>query len=141
MGAQPVYNHVQWEDAYRRSATYLKNTSKSEKLDQSASGVHNPAEDGEDELRYVLKEGKKIGQTYFLVEMATDGRTLAISAYDGDSRRTLELLVNEKNHRRLYRDANGDYNLIADKLRVDGEQLIIDAGVPSGGTADAPSPF
>merc|ERR1719456_83034 len=23
--AQPIYNHVEWEDSYRRSATYLKN--------------------------------------------------------------------------------------------------------------------
>jgi E3 ubiquitin-protein ligase TRIP12 len=146
--AQPVYNHVAWEDSYRRSGSYLRNSAEYpivlqkrlsssrisltplgkdsngfDKLDQQ-SGVHKPEEDA-DELRYVLKEGKKIGQTYYLVEMATDGRTLAISAYDGDSRRTLELLVNEKNHRRLYRDANGDYNLIAEKLRVEGEQLVL----------------
>jgi E3 ubiquitin-protein ligase TRIP12 len=24
--AQPIYNHVEWEDSYRRSATYLKNS-------------------------------------------------------------------------------------------------------------------
>merc|ERR1719456_1853170 len=23
--AQPIYNHVEWEDSYRRSATYLRN--------------------------------------------------------------------------------------------------------------------
>lgn len=37
--------------------------------------------------------GKKIGEAYYLVEMATDGRTLTISAYDGDTQKTLELLV------------------------------------------------
>eukprot|EP00929_Paragymnodinium_shiwhaense_P113284 TRINITY_DN81550_c0_g1_i1.p1 TRINITY_DN81550_c0_g1~~TRINITY_DN81550_c0_g1_i1.p1 ORF type:complete len:288 (-),score=57.49 TRINITY_DN81550_c0_g1_i1:98-961(-) len=159
--AQPVYNHVQWEDSFKKTATYLKNSTeypvclpsrrtpsrssltpigkeapRSAQM-QETGNVHQPIEDEGDELRYVLKEGKRIGQTYFLVEMATDGRSLAISAYDGDSRRTLELLVNEKNHRRLYRDANGDYNLIADKLRVDGDQLVLDAGAVLG--PDSPS--
>jgi hypothetical protein len=73
-----------------------------------------------------LKEGKKIGTTYYLVEMVTDGRTLAISAYDGDAQRTLELLVSEKNHRRLFREAGGDYNLVAERLRVEGNQLVLD---------------
>merc|ERR1719261_820692 len=80
----------------------------------------------EEDLRYVLKEGKKIGSTYYLVEMVTDGRTLAISAYDGDAQRTLELLVSEKNHRRLFREAGGDYNLIAERLRVQNDQLVLD---------------
>jgi hypothetical protein len=83
------------------------------------------------ELRYVLKEGRTLGKQYYLLEMATDGRMLAISAYDGDQQRTLELLVNERNHRRLYRDANGDYNIIASKLRVEGDQLVLD--IPEGG--------
>merc|ERR1719191_2113132 len=114
-----------------------------DKFEQPGSaGVHHLGQEGPaDELRYVLKEGKKIGQTYYLVEMATDGRTLAISAYDGDSRKTLELLVNDKNHRRLYRDANGDYNLIAEKLRIDGDQLILDiAGSLDPGTPSPDSP-
>jgi hypothetical protein len=57
-----------------------------------------------DPIRYVLKEGKKIGIGYYLVEMSTDGRTLTISAYDGESQQTLELMINEKNHRKLYRE-------------------------------------
>merc|ERR1719498_2229041 len=86
----------------------------------------------DEELRYVLKEGKKIGEGYYLVEMATDGRTMTISAYDGDTQKTLELLVNEKNHRKLYRETNGDYSAIASRLRVDGDRLILD---PAGGSA------
>lgn len=84
-----------------------------------------------DEMRYVLKEGKKIGEGYYLVEMATDGRTLTISAYDGDSQKTLELLVNEKNHRKLYRETNGDYSAIATRLRVQGDRLVLEAGSSS----------
>lgn len=158
--AQPVYNHVLWEDSYRRSAAYLRNASEYplvlkrrsgsrsgslvplakdglgasfDRTDSSSRGratseLGGGTELGGNDLRYVLKEGKQLGQRYYLVEIATDGRTLAISAYDGDNQRTLELLVNEKNHRRLYRDSNGDYNAIAEKLRVDGDQLTIDLG-------------
>jgi len=159
--AQPVYNHVAWEDSHRKNFAYLKNTSEYPlvlmkrknssrassltPLGQTASGdfagsgtrggevdgVARPAtSDTGGQLaageRFVLKEGKRIGEHYYLIEMSTDGRTLAISAYDGDNSRTLELLVNEKNHRRLYRDSNGDYNAIMQHLRVDGDQLLLD---------------
>jgi hypothetical protein len=141
--AQPVYNHVLWEDSYRRSGRYLKNSAEYpvvlsargtsrgrmnlarkdlKSAEPSPRGGSRP-DGSSEELRYVLKEGKKIGNAYYLVEMATDGRTLVISAYDGDSRKTKDLVVSEKNHRRLHRDANGDYNLIADQLYVEGDQL------------------
>jgi len=86
------------------------------------------------DLKYLLKEGKKIGEAYYLVEMATDGRTLTISAYDGDTQKTLELLVSEKNHRKLYREANGDYGVLASRLRVLGERLQL--ADPSGSVFD-----
>lgn len=174
--AQPVYNHVQWEDSYRRNGQYLKNSSEYplvlkrktsssrgssltplgakegmsmsgtlERANSSAGGLGAASLDtaggtselGPEDLRYVLKEGKRIGGRYYLVEMATDGRTLAVSAYDGDNQKTLELLVNERNHRKLYREANGDYNAIVEKLRVDGEQLTLDMGAE--GRMDSPS--
>jgi len=166
--AQPIYNHVEWEDSYRRSGVYLRNkcefppipstrnSSRGRSSQPMAGGKPGSAGDAmratassgfgsarsegdvgkprsapqahpEDEARrYVLKEGKKIGSVNYLVEMCTDGRVLAISAYDGDSQRTLELLVNEANHRRLYRDCGGDYNLIAERLHVQGNELILD---------------
>lgn len=169
--AQPIYNHVEWEDSYRKNEAYLKNVceypptpstrgsmrstgglatrpmSKPGAMEgedfrtssaRSSSGRGGPgatsgtpqnSRAGEDP-RYVLKEGKKIGATYYLIEMVTDGRDLAISAYDGDKQRTLELVVNEKNHRRLFREAEGDYNLIAERLRVEGDQLILNLDRP-----------
>merc|ERR1712008_251289 len=42
------------------------------------------------DARYVLKEGRRIGQQFYLVEMATDGRTLTISAYDGDNQQAMQ---------------------------------------------------
>ncbi|CAE7682881.1 rluC [Symbiodinium necroappetens] len=101
-------------------------------------GALAPGEVGQesagDDLRYVLKEGKDINGVFYLCEMATDGRSLAITAYDAEQKTTLELLVNEKNHRRLYRDHNGDYRAIAAKLCLDGEQLYInhDGMLPDG---------
>jgi len=163
--AQPIYNHVEWEDSYKRSEAYLANKceyplstrgrtssrggslaplvgtkpSTAEEFRPSGGGRSPLAGGGMDvvrsrtapsgtdeDLRYVLKEGKKIGATYYLIEMVTDGRTLAVSAYDGDAQRTLELLVSEKNHRRLFRECGGDYNLVAERLRVEGDQLLLD---------------
>jgi len=83
--------------------------------------------DGKDEedLSSVLKEGRKIGDSYYLVEMSTDGRTLTISAYDGDTQQTLELLINEKNHRKLHRECDGDYSQLATRLAVEGDRLLL----------------
>jgi hypothetical protein len=172
--AQPIYNHISWEEAHRKNAGYLRNCceypvtlhggmrsagagglvpldgSGHEAFAESQANLEQYMEEdrqraaessavkegstAEEELRYVLKEGKKIGEGYYLVEMATDGRTMTISAYDGDTQKTLELLVNEKNHRKLYRETNGDYSAIASRLRVDGDRLILD---PAGGSAYA----
>jgi E3 ubiquitin-protein ligase TRIP12 len=172
--AQPIYNHVAWEESHRKNASYLRNCCEyplalgasrmrsdgrgglvplggsgegMEAFQESQANLEQYMEEdrqraaessaqkdtaAEEELRYVLKEGKKIGEGYYLVEMATDGRTMTISAYDGDTQKTLELLVNEKNHRKLYRETNGDYSAIASRLRVDGDRLILD---PAGGSA------
>mmetsp|Transcript_41763 Transcript_41763/g.75823 ORF Transcript_41763/g.75823 Transcript_41763/m.75823 type:complete len:286 (+) Transcript_41763:119-976(+) len=143
--AQPMYNHVEWEDSYRASTGYMKNLCEYPpaltKGRTSRAGSLKPIQDrprGEEygkvanyqaensdagEMRYVLKEGKTIGREHYLVEMATDGRTLAVSAFHGDSKRTMELLVNERNHRRLYRECNGDYNAMANLLVLDGDEL------------------
>lgn len=150
--AQPVYNHVAWEDSHRRNTQYLKNSSEyplvlkrkastskglfplSGASGELGQGGSSPAhgrggqEPGSGDARYVLKEGRRIGQQYYLVEMATDGRTLTISAYDGDNQQTLELMVNEKNHRRFYRDTNGDYNALAQQLFIDNGQLQLAMG-------------
>lgn len=151
--AQPVYNHIAWEDAYRKNFGYLKNAAEfpvvlNRKTSAgNVSGTTTPTHSGNvvldaprpetgkfgelavgDELRYVLKQGKSMGDQYYLVEMATDGVTLAISAYDGEQQQNLELVVNERNHRKLYRECKGDYSLIADRLVVDNGALFIDTG-------------
>jgi hypothetical protein len=151
---QPVYRHLQWEEAYRRNELYLRNAceypvvirknpsapvispskmkQETDLLDKfleeekSKSSPQKSAREGEeDEGSMVFKAGQKVGDNYYLVEMSTDGRTLTISAYDGDIQQTLELMVNEKNHRRLHKECDGDYSLIAERLAVDDGRLLI----------------
>ncbi len=148
--ARPMYNHIQWEESHKRNQSYLRNCCEYPLVlrkglagqggmvnfggDSPTGGAGGDGSgdklagytsgDGSN-LKYLLKEGKKIGESYYLVEMATEGRTLTISAYDGDSQRTLELLINEKNHRRLYRESNGDYAVLANRLRVEGDRLTL----------------
>eukprot|EP00439_Symbiodinium_sp_Y106_P072334 s1091_g13.t1 len=124
--------------ALRHSAKIWAQANKGMATTTGSLGALAPGEVGQesagDDLRYVLKEGKDINGVFYLCEMATDGRSLAITAYDAEQKTTLELLVNEKNHRRLYRDHNGDYRAIAAKLCLDGEQLYIhhDGMMPDG---------
>jgi len=153
---QPVYNHKQWEEHYNKSATHLKNCcaypviTRMSRADSAPSVLMQMAPDqtqsdymstggfspsrgmadstggGEDDRKFVLKEGLRIGETYYLLEMATDGRTLNVSAYDGETKTSLELIIKEKVHRQMYRECNGDYAQIASKLRVDGDRLVLD---------------
>lgn len=170
--AQPIYNHIEWDEAHKRNKAYVKNSSeyppclgtsgrrapsrgglaplmpKDANRDKflgmedatGGGGGAGGAEGGapNDQLRYLYKQGQHIGTNYFLVEMATDGHTLAISAYDGNSQKTLELLVNEKNHRRLFRE-HGDYNRIASLLRVEGDSLLLDAPPAAYDTGSGPA--
>lgn len=76
-------------------------------------------------LRYVLKEHMLIGGTAYFVEMATDGQTLAVSAYNPEVQDTLELLVNEENHRKLLFESDSDYSQIAGRVRIRDDQLVI----------------
>merc|ERR1740123_1132736 len=113
---KPVYNVKAWDDGYRKSEVLLKNCctypvitrlpreksapsilmSLSPEMDRPGSrdSFSSPAhgEGGEGE-KNVLKEGMRIGDKYWLLEMSTDGITLNISAFDGESQTSLELIV------------------------------------------------
>mmetsp|Transcript_94980 Transcript_94980/g.245346 ORF Transcript_94980/g.245346 Transcript_94980/m.245346 type:complete len:271 (+) Transcript_94980:98-910(+) len=139
---QPVYSTKKWEENFKKSEYLLKNCSDYPiitRMTRSSSspsvmmslGPDEGAMSGSGSMaqakdNVVLKEGKQIGDTYYLLEFSTDGRALSITAYDGESGTSMELLVKEKNHRQMYRDANGDYSLIAEKLRVQGNRLLLD---------------
>lgn len=153
---QPVYNHRRWEENFRKSEAHLRNCCafpvitrlprgrSSSMLVQMGSGhdelggrspgavsgsgaEYGTEATGEEDRKFVFKEGKRIGQTYYLLEMSTDGRALTVSAYNGETQTSMELIVKEKVHRQLYRECSGDYALIADRLRVDGDRLVLEA--------------
>lgn len=154
--AQPVYNHVEWEDEHRKNASYLKNRCEfplmlrtprqgrfvsSELVEmaeddgamttrsaQSSRAAQPDLADGTNQ-KYVLKEGMKLSDTYYLVDMSTDGRNLYVSAFDSNSSVTLEVVVKEKAHRKLYREANGDYRKIAQGLKISPQGRLLLDGV------------
>eukprot|EP00913_Durusdinium_trenchii_P021812 g20494.t1 len=134
--AQPVYNHEEGAMTSRSAPS----TSRAPPKDL-AEGANQ---------KYVLKEGMKLSDTYYLVDMSTDGRNLFVSAYDNSSSTTLELVIKdpgspEKLHRQLYRETNGDYRRIADRLKVTEEgKLLLDGEEANGrrfsfGTLSEPS--
>jgi E3 ubiquitin-protein ligase TRIP12 len=149
---QPVYSAKRWEDNYRKSEVHLRNCSAYPVVTRmtrnasapsvlvqlapeggvaatspmaSSSMEHGEGEMQEEDRRFVLKEGKRIGETYYLLEMSTDGRTLSVSAYDGETQTSLELIVKEKMHRQMYRECSGDYAQIASRLKVENNRLVI----------------
>jgi E3 ubiquitin-protein ligase TRIP12 len=142
---QPVYSAKKWEKHFQESEVLLRNKctypvitrlprARSEpsilmpmdpERTQGSSGSGAPGAGTEEGV--VLKEGKLIGSVYYLLEMSTDGRALTISAYDGQTQTSLELIVKESKHRQLYRECSGDYSQIAARLRVDGNRLVLDS--------------
>uniref|UniRef100_A0A7S2Q6Q9 Uncharacterized protein n=1 Tax=Zooxanthella nutricula TaxID=1333877 RepID=A0A7S2Q6Q9_9DINO len=88
--------------------------------------AQDPEECGE--LRYVMTEPRLVDGVPYFVEMATDGRVLAISIYNADADRGFELLVGEDNVQRLLEEVAGDFGAVADRLFVDGDRLLIAAG-------------
>jgi len=147
--AQPVYNHVEMQGERRKQQTYLRNCTDFPLVLRSARGppselvpLHatSPEDQAarpqsarssqEGETMQVFQEGRKIDETYYIVEMVTDGRCLYIEAmmpeaHDGgqEQQETLQLTLKEKTHRRLHRELNGDYSLIADRLAVQNGEL------------------
>jgi len=78
-----------------------------------------------EELKFAFRDEIMLGDACYLVDMATDGQVLCISACETQSGQTLEMIVNEENHLRLLEEAEGDYSLIAQQLRLEGGQLVL----------------
>jgi len=150
--AQPVYNHVEMQGECRKQQTYLRNCTEFPLVLRSARGRPSElvplhaATSPEDqaarpqsarssqagETMQVFQEGRRINEIYYIVEMVTDGRCLHIQAtmpeaHDGEQEQqeTLQLTLKEKTHRRLHRELNGDYSLIANCLALQNGELHI----------------
>jgi len=77
-------------------------------------------------LHYIFSEEMKLGDLTVQVEMVSDGRVLAISAFDLDSEKSYELLLSEANHVAMHEEASGSYGKIAQRLRIQDGQLVLD---------------
>merc|ERR1719362_2194676 len=146
--AQPVYNHVEMQGEHRKQQTYLRNCTEfplvlrtargrpSELVPLSPTtppenqGASSGAQEQEGEIMQVFQEGRKINETFYIIEMATDGRCLYIDATGPEARNgeqeTLQLTLKEKTHRQIHRELNGDYSLIANHLVVHKGELQIE---------------
>jgi len=156
---KPVYSVKRWDDSFQKSEVLLRNCSSHPiltrqprargpqavllRLDEPgavagsstiAAGTSG-ADPVDDQQNYLLKEGRRIDGAYYLIEMSTDGRVLNISAFEGESQTTLELVVKEKVHRQLYRDFNGDYTEIANRLSINNGSLTLDVAGETGPTS------
>jgi E3 ubiquitin-protein ligase TRIP12 len=142
-GVEPVYDRTKWEKSYAHSDYLLRNCCHYPVVTRMSRNQSAPSRlvplHPEDRLQQgvvpaemdpggpvVFKDGKRMGDAYYLIEMSTDGKTLTVSAYDGDSQKSLELVIKEKRHRQIHRECNGDYSQLAPRLRVDGDRLILD---------------
>jgi hypothetical protein len=147
--AQPMYDHVKWEQHHRSHLSRLRNCAEypivldvrpaaplppasAPTLVPSPIGNNATVAGGSEQPTVAMtaaavhKEGRKFGEQYFLLEMATDGRALTVSAYDGESQQTLELVVNEKNHRKLFRECHGDYGLLAKRVHIHNNRISLE---------------
>lgn len=175
--AQPVYNHVEMQGERRKQQTYLRNCTEFPLVLRSARGRPSelvplsggalpgdqsarpqsarsrssqasggpPDQDGE--IMQVFQEGRRMNENYYIVEMATDGRSLFIEAMlpeaqDGEMQQqeVLQLTLKEKSHRRLHRELNGDYSLLADRLAVQDGELLLELPEATGRTSRSGTP-
>jgi len=79
----------------------------------------------------VFKGGLVLLDQPWLVEMRKEGLQLLIAAYrsadDEHEEVTLELVVDEKEHRRVFRECGGDYEQIAARLDIRNNELVLRA--------------
>lgn len=153
---QPAYDHVGLEQNYRKSREYLKNTCElpfvlgplprppstvlalpaisngdSLRSDVVASLIDETcaveAIPTQSHFRYVAKDGKRFGETFYLIEISTDGETLLISAFSGQHLNgDLELRFDCSAHQELLQSVNGDYNKLIDRIRIrDGRICLL----------------
>ena len=145
-GVQPMYDHVRWEQEFRKTRSYLKNKCEfpvvlgSNSAENKPAGSSSPAiqDEGMDlmtymnnpgskikevakqiPITYLVKEGKRIGDTFYLIEISTDGEGLIINAYSGyEANGGIELRLGKQEHDKLAREVDGNYVAIVDRIRI-----------------------
>mmetsp|Transcript_9676 Transcript_9676/g.25854 ORF Transcript_9676/g.25854 Transcript_9676/m.25854 type:complete len:317 (-) Transcript_9676:55-1005(-) len=151
MNMRPMYKRKEWEADYARSTEVLKRVCEyppplvalssrrrpgepRSSLDRLPGDAQDPdavasrsnmGQLEEEEFECVLHENVPLHGVPCEVYMATDGKALAISAYDQVHQRTFEMLVPEVDHGRLYDEIRGDYGYLALRLYIDGDRLLV----------------
>ena len=131
-----TYDHVRWEQDFRRTRVYLKNNcehplvlesskpSVEPSIEQS-EGEHDEgvlAMPAESKLKSLAKEGKRIGEIFYLVEVSTDGESLWISAFSGQEPEGSLVLRLDKC---VADDFGGDYSRLVERVTVKRGRLLI----------------
>jgi hypothetical protein len=149
---QPAYDHLQWEQDYRRTRQYLRNTCElpfvlggeepvceipsledgspvSGRQDQSNQPIISEPHglSPQKGFRYLAKEGRRMGDTFYLIEaVTTDGENLCVSAFSGhEAEGELELHFDAHRHRELLKEVQGDYSKLIDRVRIRGGRICL----------------
>jgi E3 ubiquitin-protein ligase TRIP12 len=143
----PTYNHVEWDEAARKQEKYLEHaceyplvlrggtprqgTPRTDRGRTPRSGRKPESEPLPTEPRSVFKRGLVLAYQQWLVDMRVDGTRLTITAYLAESEEnmaaTLTLDLEEKDYRRVFREAGGDYDQVAARLDIKDGELVIRA--------------
>jgi len=140
---QPMYDHVRWEQEFRRTRKFMQNrcelplvlnSSASSLLPQTEHGSHSsraPSDASNDSpdcepdnftshvaRRIVLKTGHRLDDKFYLIEISTDGGSLWIEATDSTGEVRLTKHMCEEEHEKLFQSINGDYKQIIERLGV-----------------------
>jgi len=96
-------------------------------------------------VKVVLEERRQIGDVNYDVEMSTDGGDLFISAHNAASQLRLDFIVKDKIHRKIFRETNGAYDQLAQRLQIISDEhgarlLLEDDGSQAALSARGPQP-
>lgn len=144
--AQSTYDHVRWEQEFRRTRVYLKNKcehplvldgnkAQAGEAESLEDFLEDETEEGgppavsraqETELKSLAKEGKRIADTFYLIEVSTDGEGLWISAFSGqEPEGSLELYMDKKHRESVLKEIDGDFARLIERVTIRKGRLIL----------------
>ncbi len=132
---QPMYNHVKWEHDFRRSRRFLKNTCEfpviltgpecaDTETDKHPPMLISPNSNSAPELssddQLVLREGRRFGDGFYLIEMYTDHKNgLVISAYSGENLyESAWTYLDSDRHAAILQTIDHDYTKLLDYIKI-----------------------
>ena len=136
--AQPMYDHVKWEQNHRAHQGWLKNcceypvilpSGDSKPKRTSTAPTASPQVLDRPNVtprsRSLYKGESHFDGKRYHIELTTNGSTLTILALDTESGRSLQKIVSEKAHRTYFRESNGSYADLATRIVIAGDNMDI----------------